>query len=97
VEISATPGTDAPQDVPFVVFRSDFTSSARTTVARQATKTLRICGDTNENIIATLIPARTRGATFVVSVPGTARSWTVRDHRGGFSVTFMIKVTPNSC
>lgn len=97
VEISATPGTDAPRDVPFVVFRSDFTSSARTTVTRQATKTLRICGDTNENIIATLIPARTRGATFVVSVPGTARSWTVRDHRGGFSVTFVIKVTPNSC
>jgi hypothetical protein len=97
VEISATPGTDAPGNVPFVVFRSDFTSSARATVARQATKTLRICGDTNENIVATLVPARTRGVTLVVPVPGTARSWTVRDHRGGFGATFAIKVTPNAC
>lgn len=50
-----------------------------------------------ENIVATLIPARTKGATLVVLVPGTARSWTVRDHRGGFGATFAIKVTPNSC
>jgi hypothetical protein len=97
VEISATPGADAPGTVPFVVFRSDFTSSARATVARQATKTLKICGDTNEKIVATLIPARTQGATLVVPVPGTARSWTVRDHRGPFGATFAIKVTPNAC
>ena len=97
VEISATPGPDAPQSVPFVVFRSDFTSSARTTVGRQATKTLRICGSTNERIVATLMPTLTEGSTFVVPVPATARSWTVRDHRGGFLVTFTVKVTPNSC
>ena len=97
LEISAKPGTNAPQNVPFVVFRSDFTSSARTIVARQTTKTLRICGNTNENIVATLIPPRTKGVTFVVPVPGTARSWTVRDHRGEFTVSFAIKVTPNSC
>ena len=97
VEISATPGANAPQTVPFLVFRSDFTSSARTTVARQATKTLRICGNTNENIVATLVPARTRGVTHVVPVPATARSWTVRDHRGEFLVTFTIRVTPNIC
>jgi hypothetical protein len=97
VEISATPDTKAPQNVPFVVFRGDFTSSARATVARQATKTLRICGDTDEKIVATLIPARIKGATHVVLVPGTARSWTVRDHRGGFGVSYAIKVTPNSC
>ena len=97
VEISATPGTGAPPSVPFIVFRSDFTSSARATVARQTAKTLRICGSTNENIVATLIPARTKGAALVVPVPGTARSWTVRDHRGGFGVTYAIKVTPNSC
>ena len=97
VEISATPGPDAPQSVPFVVFRSDFTSSARTTVGRQATKMLRICGSTNERIVATLMPTLTEGSTFVVPVPATARSWTVRDHRGGFLVTFTVKVTPNSC
>jgi hypothetical protein len=97
VEISATPGADAPLIVPFVVFRSDFTSSARTTVARKATKTLRICGDTNETIVATLIPARTQGVAHVVTVPGTAQSLKVRDHRGAFDVTFAIKVTPNSC
>ena len=97
VEISATPGADAPVRVPFVVFRGDFSSSARATAARQAATTLRICGDTNESIVATLIPARTRGAVLVVPVPGTARSWTVRDHRGGFGVTYAIKVTPNSC
>jgi hypothetical protein len=97
VEISATPGADAPQNVPFVVFRSDFTSSARTTVARQTMKSLRICGNTNENIVATLMPARTSGATLVVSVPRTARSWTVRDHRGAFGVTFAVKITPNVC
>jgi hypothetical protein len=97
VEVSATPGGDAPSAVPFMVFRSDFTSSARATVARMATKTLRICGATNENIVATLVPARTRGATVVVPVPGTARSFTVRDHRGEFRATFAIKVTPNSC
>jgi len=97
VEISATPGADAPSSVPFVVFRSDFTSSARATVGRQATKTLKICGNTDEKIVATLIPARTPGATLVVPVPGTAKSWTVRDHRGPFGVTFAIKVTPNVC
>jgi hypothetical protein len=97
VEISATPGTNAPGTVPFVVFRSDFTSSARAIVARQATKTLRICGNTNEKIVATLVPPRTKGVTFVVTVPGTARTWTVRDHRGEFLVSFSIKVTPNVC
>jgi hypothetical protein len=97
VEISATPGTEAPSFVPFVVFRSDFTSSARASVARQATKTLRICGNTDENIVASLMPARIKGATLVVRVPGTAQTWTVRDHRGAFSVSFAVKVTPNSC
>lgn len=98
VEISATPGADAPSGaIPFVVFRSDFTSSARSSVGRQATQTLRICGDTNEQIVATLVPERIRGAILVVPVPGTARTWTVRDHRGAFSATFVIKVTPNAC
>ena len=83
--------------MPFVVFRSDFTSSARTTVVRQTTRTLRICGDTDESIVASLMPAQTQGATFVVPVPGVARSWTVRDHRGAFAVTFVITVTPNAC
>ncbi len=97
VEISATPEANAPLLMPFVVFRSDFTSSARTTVLRQTTRTLRICGDTDESIVASLMPAQTQGATFVVSVPGVARSWTVRDHRGAFAVTFVITVTPNAC
>ncbi|HEX6904376.1 MAG TPA: hypothetical protein VF789_32005 [Thermoanaerobaculia bacterium] len=97
VEISATPGAEAPSVVPFVVFRSDFTISARTTVGRQATKTLKICGNTDEKIVATLVPARTPGAVHVVVVPGTAQSRTVRDHRGAFDATFTIKVTPNSC
>ena len=97
VEISATPGKNAPPNVPFVVFRGDFTSSARTTVARQATKTLKICGNTSESIVAALMPARIKGATLLVPVPGIARSWLVRDHRGEFDVTFAIKVTPNSC
>ncbi len=97
IEISATPGSDAPSGaVPFVVFRSDFTSSARSSVGRQATQTLRICG-TNEQIVATLVPERIRGAVLVVPVPATARTWTVRDHRGAFSATFVIKVTPNAC
>lgn len=97
VEISATPGRTAPRNVPFVVFRSDFTSSARTIVARQSTKTLRICGNTDETIAATLVPLRTKGATLVLTVPGAARSWTFRDHRGEFSVSYSIKVTPNVC
>jgi hypothetical protein len=97
VEISATPAADAPSSVPFVVFRRDFTSSARASVARQATKTLRICGNTNEQVVATLVPERIRGAILVVPVPETARTWTVRDHRGAFSATFVIKVTPNAC
>jgi hypothetical protein len=97
VEISATPGRNAPSNVPFVVFRSDFTSSARATVARQTTKTLKICGNTSESIIAALMPAGIKGATLLVPVPGIARSWSVRDHRGAFDVTFVIKVTPNSC
>ena len=79
------------------MFRGDFTSSARATVKRQATKTLRICSDTNEYIVATLIPARTKGVSLVIPVPGTARSWVERDHRGGFDAEFVIKVTPNSC
>jgi hypothetical protein len=97
VEISATPGTDAPLFVPFVVFRSDFTSSTRATVFRQTTSTLRICGNTDEKIVASLMPARIKGATLVIPVPGTARSWIVRDHRAEFSVSFTIKVTPNVC
>jgi hypothetical protein len=97
VEISATPAANAPGSVPFVVFRSDFTSSARTAVFPQATKTLRICGNTDEKIIASVMPARIKGATLVVQVPETARSWIARDHRGAFSVSFSIKVTPNVC
>jgi hypothetical protein len=97
VEISATPTIEAPLFLPFVVFRSDFTSSARATVMRTATKTLRICGNTNEKIVATLVPSRTKGSTFVVTVPGTPRSWAIRDHNGVFSVLFAIKVTPNVC
>jgi hypothetical protein len=97
IEISATPGVDAPLRVPFVVFRSDFTSSAHATVFRQTTQTLRICGDTGETIVASTMPAQIEGATLVVSVPETAKSWTVRDHRGEFSVSFDIRVTPNVC
>lgn len=97
VEIAATPEANAPSSVPFVVFRSDFSSSARTTVARENTKTLRICANTDENIVASLMPAQTEGATLVVPVAGHARSWTVRDHRGAFAVTFVITVTPDAC
>jgi hypothetical protein len=97
VQIAATPEANAPATVPFVVFRSDFSSSARATVARQTTKTLRICANTSENIVASLMPAQTQGATLVVPVPATARSWTVRDHRGAFAVTFVITVTPDAC
>jgi len=97
VEISATPSASAPLLVPFVVFRSDFTSSARTTLPRGATRTLRICGNTGEQIVATLMPARIRGATLVVPVPATAESRTVRDHRGAFDASFTVRVTPNAC
>jgi hypothetical protein len=98
VEITATPGSNAPSTVPFVVFRSDFTSSARApTLARGATKTLGICANTNENVVAALIPARARGALIVVPVTGAAESRTFRDHRGAFTVTYTIRVTPNSC
>lgn len=97
VEITATPSADAPLTVPFVLFRSDFTSSARTTIARQTTKTLKVCGNTGENIVAALVPGRTAGVVHVVQLSGTAVSRTVRDHRGGFGVTFTIKVSPNVC
>jgi hypothetical protein len=97
IEIAATPEANAPSSVPFVVFRSDFTSSARTTVARQATKTLRICGNPGETIVGSVMPAQVAGATLVVPVPTAARSWTVRDHRGGFAVSFVVTVTPDAC
>jgi hypothetical protein len=96
VEITATIGSDAPTNVPFVVFRSDFTSSARTTAGRMTRKTLRICGNTNETIVATLIPTRTPGTTFRMWVPGTARTWTERGS-GAFDVMFTVRVVPNSC
>lgn len=97
VAITATPGANAPEKLPFIVFRSDFTSSARATAIRGAAKSLTICGNTDERIIATLVPARGNGATFVATVPATPRTWTVRDHRGGFTVTFTVRVTPNAC
>lgn len=97
VEITATPSANAPASVPFVVFRRDFTSSARTTVAREETKTLRICGNPGEQVVAALVPANESGAIYVTQVPDAAFSRTVRDHRGGFDVTFSIKVTPNAC
>lgn len=97
VEISATPSGAAPSLLPFVVFRSDFTSSARTTVVSRMTRTLKICGNTGEDIVAALVPARTSGVTHVVRLTGTATSRTVRDHRGPFGVTFSIKETPNAC
>jgi hypothetical protein len=98
VEITATPGSDAPSSVPFVVFRGDFTSSARApTLARGATRTLRVCANTNENIVAALVPARTPGAVIVVPVTAAAQNRTFRDHRGAFTVTYTIRVTPNAC
>ncbi len=97
VEISATPGAAAPAQVPFIVFRSDFTSSARTSATRQATATLRICGNPGEDIIATLVPARTAGTVFVLPVPPNAQAWAVRDNRGEFPVRFSVKATPNAC
>jgi hypothetical protein len=97
VEITAKTGDGAPGEVPFVVVRSDFSSSARASAKRGAATTLKICGDTNEQIAATLVPPRARGVSLLVPVPGTARAWTVRDHRGGFKVSFTIKVTPNAC
>ena len=93
VEVSATPAERAN----FVVFRGDFTSSARTTVAARATKALSICGNTNETIVAALNRWNTKGPTVAIPVPAAARSWTVRDHRGAFGGRFNIKVTPNVC
>ena len=93
VEVSATPAERAN----FVVFRGDFTSSARTTVAPRATKSLSICGNTNETIVAALNRWNTKGPIAVILVPAAARSWTVRDHRGAFRGSFSIKVTPNVC
>jgi hypothetical protein len=97
VVIEATPGRRAPLSVPFVLFRSDFTSSTRIPVIRHNTRTLQICADSGEDIVAALIPARTQGAKLVVPVPDTARSWTVRDHRGAFDVSYKITVKPNDC
>ncbi|TWI01664.1 hypothetical protein IP90_02223 [Luteimonas cucumeris] len=97
IEITATPSASAPSVVPFVLFRSDFSSSARTSVSRESTKTLRVCGNPGERLVAALVPARTPGAIHVVQVPATAYSRTIRDHRGGFDVTFAVRVTPNAC
>lgn len=97
VEIVATPEANAPATLPFVVFRSDFTSSARTTVARQTSKPLRICANTDERVVAALVPSFGQGGRLVVTVPGFARSWSVRDHRGPFAVSYVITVTPNAC
>lgn len=97
VEVTATPGTDAPSAVPFLVFRSDFSSSARMMIGRLSKKTLSICGNPGENIVATLVPERSDGAILVISVPNSATSSNVTDHRGSFSAQFSVKVTPNAC
>jgi hypothetical protein len=101
VEISATVSQSNPWIpfypwLPFLVFRSDFTSSARALFSGPGTQTLRICGDTNETIVATLVPSSGAGVVLPVTVPAVARRWTeTRPERGG--VTFSINVTPNAC
>lgn len=97
VEVSATPAANAPGPVNFVLFRGDFTSSARASVGRQATKTLSICGNTNDTVAAALNRWNLKGPTVAIQVPSTAKSWTVRDHRNAFGGSFSIKVTPNVC
>ena len=97
VEISAMPAASAPSVLPFVLFRSDFTSSARTSVRPRTTQTLKICANTGEDVVAALVPALAPGVTHVVRSTGTATSRMVRDHRGAFMVTFSIKETPNAC
>ncbi len=97
IEVTATPSTGAPPDVPFLVFRSDFSSSARTMSGRLRKKTLSICGNPGESVIATLVPERDDGAILVINVPNLASSSNVTDHRGSFSAQFSVKVTPNVC
>jgi len=117
VEISATPKLSVPANATtsFVVFRGDFTSSARTSLNPSSTKTLKICANSDESVVAALRvlvnPTKSaerlkndpelfsigKGVTLVVQVPGTAKSWIVRDHRGSFATNFSIKVTPNVC
>ncbi len=97
VEITATPGADAPILVPFVIFRTDFSNSARTTSVRQGAKTLRLCGNSGDSVIAALMPKMGDGAIFAVNIPDAPMSSTVTDHRGGFSVQFSVKITPNAC
>ena len=93
VEVSATPAEQAN----FIVFRGDFTSSARTTIAAGKTGTLSICGNPGETIVAALNRWNTKGPIDIIQVPAEARAWTATDHRGAFRGTFSIKVTPNAC
>ena len=93
VEVSATSAVPAN----FVVFRGDFTSSARTTVGARATKTLSICGNTDETVVAALNRWNTKGPILAIRVPAAARSWTARYRSLVFGGSFSIKVTPNVC
>ena len=97
IEIWANPGTAAPRDVRFVLFRGDFTNSARATVKRGQTAALRLCANENEDVVASLVPRASAGTALVVKMPNEARSWTVRQHADAFDATFTIKVTPNTC
>jgi hypothetical protein len=93
VQVSATPAAPAN----FVLFRGDFTSSSRTSLASGATRTLSICGNTDETVVAALARFNTKGPILAIKVPATAKSFTVRDHRGAFGGSFTVKVTPNVC
>jgi hypothetical protein len=97
VVITAMPGDKAPAHSPYVVFRSDFTSSARATTNRGVSKSLRICANPGEAVIAALVPALTPGATLTYTVPLRAEHKHVRDHRGEFTVAYELRVTPNAC
>lgn len=93
VEVTAS----SPGPASFVLFRGDFTSSARTRFGALGTRTLSICGNTNETVVAALNRWNSKGPIAAFQVPAVARSWTVRDHRGAFGGSFSIKVTPNLC
>jgi hypothetical protein len=92
VEVSATSAIPAN----FVVFRGDFTSSARTFVGAAA-KTLSVCGNTGETVVAALNRWNTKGPILAIRVPAGARSWTTRHRSLVFGGSFTVKVTPNVC
>jgi hypothetical protein len=96
VEVTATPRNAAPEKTTAVLYRKNMLDSDRSTARRATPVTLSVCANEGEELVVALVNKWKDVASNTIRVVKGGAAL-IRDHRGAFPVSYVVRVIPNQC